>query len=245
VGTFQRARSARIGWDQEIKMFRCTFRSPGSALLVCAALVVGAEAEVRADEVETRDFLLKIDGNPVGQSRMTISRRDNGSISMACQADIKMTTLGITTYRYSYRGTEVWSAGRLVEFQSSTDDDGTKYSVSGTADRGGLRLKVNGNERMVRPDVWVTSYWQLPEAKRRNGALPLLDADEGKTLTGAIRNLGAEQITVANQNRTCGHYRITGPNMVDAWFDGQDRLVREEWTERGRKIQMELTSVRR
>ena len=226
-------------------MFSFSFRSAGGALLVCATVVLGAEGAARADEVETRDFLIRIDGNPVGQSRMTITRREDGSVSMACEADIKMTALGITTYRYAYRGTEVWSAGRLVEFQSSTDDDGKKYSVSATADRGGLRLKVNGNERMVRPDVWVTSYWQLPDAKRRTGSLPLLDADEGKTLTGAIRSLGAEQITVANQNRACAHYRITGPNMVDAWFDGQDRLVREEWTERGRKIQMELTRVRR
>jgi hypothetical protein len=226
-------------------MFRFSIRSTGSAVLVCAALVFGAEAGVRADEVETRDFLIKVDGNPVGQSRMTITRNEDGALSMSCQADIKMTKVGITVYRYSYRGTEDWSAGRLVRFESHTDDDGTKYSVSAKADRGGLRLTVNGNERMVRADVWVTSYWQLPEAKRRNGVVPLLDADEGKTLTGALRGLGTESITVAGQTCPCAHYRITGPNMVDAWFDGQDRLVRQEWTERGRKVQMELTSVRR
>lgn len=219
--------------------------SARSILLVSAVLVLGTGAAARAEEVETREFAAKIDGSPVGQYRMTITRTDDGSVTMACNADIKMTKLGITTYYYTYRGTEVWSNGRLTSLQSSTDDDGTKTTVTATAEKNGLRLKVNDAERMVRPDVWTTSYWQLPDAKRRAGSLALLDADDGKTLSGSIRNLGTEKITVAGQTCDCAHYRITGPNMVDAWYDGQDRLVRQEWTEKGHKVQMELTNVRR
>ena len=221
-----------------------SYRSVGGIVFLCTALFAVA-AEVRADEVETCEFAAKIDGSPVGSYRMTITRKEDGTVTMAGETDLKSTKLGITVFHYNYRGTETWKAGRLANFQSNTDDDGTKYTVVGSADRGGFRLKVNGTERIVRPDIWTTSYWQLPEAKRRNGSLPLLDADDGKTLAGAIRSLGVEQLTIAGQSSTFAHYRITGPNMVDAWFDGQDRLVRQEWTEKGHKIQMELTSVRR
>jgi hypothetical protein len=226
-------------------MFRLSSRSNGGVGSFCAFLLLAVGVNARAEEVETREFAAKIDGNPVGHYRMTITRKDDGNVTMAGQADLRMTKLGITTFHYTYRGTEVWSSGRLVSFQSNTDDDGTKYTVLGNADRGGLRLKVNGVERMVRPDVWITSYWQLPEARRRNGSVPLLDADDGKTLAGAIRRLGIEPITVAGQSLDCAHYRITGPNMVDAWYDGQDRLVRQEWTEKGHKVQMELTQLQR
>jgi len=226
-------------------MVRLSSRSTGGVVFLCAALL-GAGPRLRAGEVETREFAAKIDGNPVGQYRMTITPREDGSVTVSSEADLKMTKFGvIPAYHYTYRGTETWKDGRLTNFQSNTDDDGTKYTVAGSADRGGLRLKVNGTERIVRPDVWTTSYWQLPEARRRNGSLALLDADDGKTLAGAIRQVGVEQLSIAGQSCNCAHYRITGPNMVDAWFDGQDRLVRQEWTEKGHKVQVELTSVRR
>jgi hypothetical protein len=226
-------------------MFRLSSRSAGGVVFLCAVAMLGAGADAWAEEVETREFAAKIDGNSVGQYRMTITRRDDGSVTVQGEADLKMTKLGIITFHYTYRGTEVWSAGRIVKLQSNTDDDGTKYIVLGTADRGGLRLKVNSAERIVRPDVWTTSYWQLPEVRRRNGSVPLLDVDDGKTLAGAIRSLGIEPITIAGQSLDCAHYRITGPNIVDAWYDGQDRLVRQEWTEKGHKVQMHLTNLRR
>jgi Domain of unknown function (DUF6134) len=215
----------------------------GAIALIGATLVFGANA--RADDVEVREFVTRIDGNPVGQYRTTITRKDDDTITVIGEADVRMTKLGIPVFRYTYRGTEVWKDGRLVSLQSNTDDDGTHYRVTAAVERTGLRLKVNDTERIVRPDVWLTSYWQLPEARRRNGTLPLLDVDEGKTMTGALRHVGVEQLTLGGQTVNCSHYRITGPNMVDAWFDGQDRLVREEWVEKGRKVQIELTTVQR
>ena len=227
-------------------MVRLSSRYAAGVVFLCAATFLGASPSARGDGVETREFAAKIDGNLVGQYRMTITPRVDGSVTMTGEADLKLTKLGIIpAYHYTYRGTETWKSGRLTNFQSSTDDDGTKYTVAGSADRGGFRLKVNNAERIVRPDVWTTSYWQLPEARRRNGSVPILDADDGKTMAGAIRHLGVEQLAIAGQSCNCAHYRITGPNMVDAWYDGQDRLVREEWTEKGHKVQMELTTVRR
>ena len=226
-------------------MGRIAYAVTGGIWALSAFLALGMGAAVRAEGVETRDFATYIDGAPVGNYRMTITRKDDGSITMTGDANIKVTKLGITGYRYTYKGTEVWSGGRLVSFESKTDDDGTKYTVRATAEKNGIRLTVNGNERMVGSDIWITSYWQLPDARRRNKSIPLLDADEGKTLTGAIREVGIEQITVAGQNCNCAHYRITGPNTVEAWYDGQDRLVRQEWDEKGHKVRMVLTSVKR
>jgi hypothetical protein len=213
------------------------------ALGVVFVLAVGSVA--RAENIEVRDFATSIDGAASGSYRMTITKKDDGAVTMVGDANIKVVKLGITAYHYTYHGTENWSNGRLLGFESKTDDDGTKYTVSATPEKNGLRLKVNGNERMVRPDVWITSYWQLPETRRRDKSLPLLDADEGKTVTGALRSIGTEQILVAGQRCNCAHYRITGPVIVDAWYDGQDRLVRQEWEEKGHKVQMVLTSVKR
>jgi hypothetical protein len=226
-------------------MMRRFLNAYASAVCALSAVLGVGLGTAHADGVETRDFATFIDGAQVGSYRMAITRKDDGSVTTTGDASIKVTKLGVTVYHYTYRGTEVWSDGRLQSFESKTDDDGTRYTVNATAEKNGLRLKVNGNERMVRPDVWITSYWQLPEARRRDKSLTMLDADEGKTVSGSLRSLGTEQITVAGQKCNCAHYRIAGPNMVDAWYDGQDRLVRQEWEEKGHKVQMVMTSVKR
>jgi hypothetical protein len=197
-----------------------------------------------AADVEVRDFINKIDGKPSGETHMTFKRQDDGSLSIVCQADVKVTKLGITVYHYNYRGNEIWKDSKLVRFQSNTDDDGEKYTVSATADQDGIRLRVNNQERIVRVD-WLSSYGQLPDAEARKRTLAIMDADTGKTVTGAMRYLGTQQITVAGKNQNCFHYRITGPLMVEAWYDGQERLVRQEWTEKGHPCVLEVSNIRR
>src|SRR5260370_1223738 len=112
-------------------MFRFSSGSAQSGLVLCAVLLLGVGDAARAEEVETRDFAAKIDGSPVGQYRMSITRRENGSVTMTCAADLKMTKLGITAFHYTYRGTEVWSSDRLVSLRSNADADGPK--TTGTA----------------------------------------------------------------------------------------------------------------
>jgi hypothetical protein len=41
------------------------------------------------------------------------------------------------------------------------------------------------------------------------------------------------------------HYRLTGKMNIDLWYDGSERLVRQEWLEQGHKTVVELIRVRR
>jgi hypothetical protein len=194
--------------------------------------------------MEVREFSTRIDGKPAGNYRMTITCHEDGSVSMAVRAEIKVTKLGLTVYHYSYSGMEVWKDGYLQRLQSTTDDDGKKYTVTAAAQRDGLRIRVNGEERTVRSDVWLTSYWRLPGAGQRKGAIALLDADTAQLIDGTIQYLGAAPLTVAGGVQNCVRYRVTGKVAVDLWFDAQERLVREEWVEDGHRILLELVSLR-
>jgi hypothetical protein len=217
---------------------------PGSLLLACLLLVSAAPRAMAAD-VEQRDFVTSVDGKPAGEYHMTISTQEDGTVTMAGHADVTVKHL-IRTYRYTYRGTEVWREGRLVRLDSTCNDDGKQYTVAAVADREVLRVRVNGREpRLVRPDVWVTTYWRLPDAKARNQSLPLLDADTGRDMAGTLQYLDMSAVTVAGQPVNCAHYRAVGALTVDLWYDGQDRLVRQEWVEDGLRIVLELARLAR
>jgi hypothetical protein len=216
---------------------------PWVTAAVLAVLAVTAGPALAAD-IETRDFAVMVSGKPSGEVHMTIHKQDNGTIWMRCDTDIKV-SLVIGSYKFIYRGLEVWKDRRLVRLDSNTDDNGKRFIVSAAADKTGLRIKVNNVERMVRPEVWLTSYWCLPDPKLRGDTIPLLDADTGKDLSGKLHFVATEKRRIAGQEVPLNHYRLIGKVNVDLWYDGSERLVRQEWVEQGHKTLIELTRVRR
>lgn len=220
-------------------------RSVASRGWIVAALVALAfGGPAGAAEVETRDFAVLISGKPSGEVHMTIQRQDDGSVLMRCDTDIKV-TFGLIRYKYIYRGREIWKDRRLVRLDSNTDDNGKRFIVSAVAKDTNLELKVNNVGKQVRGDVWVTSYWTLPDPKRRAETLAILDADNGTILEGKLSFIATEKLRIGGQEVSLNHYRITGKTTIDLWYDGSERLVRQEWTEQGHKTLLELLRVRR
>jgi hypothetical protein len=217
-----------------------------SLSLLGLVAVLLAPAPATAADIEVRDFVVWVDGKRGGEYHMTINRQDDGSVTMTGQADVLLSFFaGLKKYTYSYRGTEVWKDDKLVSLSSSSNDDGKEYTVTAMPEGGNLHLKVNGQDRMIRPDVWLTTYWHLPAGPQRNGAVPLLDADTGRELNGSLQYIGVNPLTISGQTQNYARYRLTGGVQVDLWYDGTDRLVRQEWIEDGHKSILELVRVRR
>jgi hypothetical protein len=214
-------------------------------LVASAALLAPYLPRAAAADTEARDFAVRIDGKPAGEYHMTITRQDDGSVSMSGQADIRCTFYLVRTYTYTYRGTEVWKGGRLLRLDSGCDDDGKKYSVHAIADGATLRVKANEQERVTRGEVWVTSYWCLPAMAQRNRALPLLDADTGRDIAATLQYVGPAQVTVDGQAMNVGHWRLTGGVQVELYYDNMERLVRQEFVEDGHRTVLELTKIRK
>ena len=157
------------------------------AAKTCWLLVLGVGMLVElspaaAAEKEVRDFNIWVDGKPVGKYQMTIMGQADGSLAMKGTASVKV---GIF-YKYSYEGQEVWKKGRLQAFRSWTNDNGKKYQVTARAEAKGLSVRVGSKEQVISADAWVTTYWQLPLAKFRNGAVPLLDHHLEIRLAGSL-----------------------------------------------------------
>jgi hypothetical protein len=215
------------------------------ALLLLVVVALFGASRAAAGDTEVRDFITQIDRKPAGTYRMRISTDNQGNVTMTGSAKISFTVFRVRTFTYTYEGTEVWKDGRLTSFDSKTNDDGKKYTVSAKAEREGLRKTVNDQERMIRPDVWLTTYWRLPDPKLRGQAIALLDADTGRDLTGTLQLIDVNELTIAGQRVNCNHYQITGDVQVDFWYDGSDRLVRQEWVENGYRVVLYLASLSR
>lgn len=215
-------------------------------VVICASLsaLAGGLSTAGAAEKETRVFKIKIDGEKAGDYQMEISRSDERTFIVKSRAEVSTSYLFIK-YHYNYEGTEVWTDGRLVQLNSNTDDNGKHYKVLVQADGDMLRVNVNRNERRIRADVWTTTYWHLPDAGFRKQMMALLDCDTGKELRGAMKYVAMQQLAPAGQAQNCARYRIRGDVQVDAWYDAQERLVREEYDEDRHHITLELVRIER
>jgi Family of unknown function (DUF6134) len=224
--------------------------SPGgsrSGWLIGALLAVLSPAMGYAGpEVETRDFNVFVDGKPAGEVHMTINKQADGSVVMNCDTDIKIRILMIKTYVYSYRGREQWKDGRLQRFDSVCDDDGKRHVITAIADGDKLKVRVNTEERTARADVWLTSYWSMPDANKVNQTIPIMDADTGVDLEARVVLVGVEDRNVAGQMQKVTHYRLVGKAPAELWFDVSGRLVAQDLLlEDGHRTQVELSRLRR
>src|SRR5436305_1266953 len=114
---------------------------------VLAGLLAGLAGgpAARAADLETREFTVRVDNKPAGAYHMTIHRQDDGTTQVSCDTDITVKILFVT-YKYQYRGREIWKDGRLQRFSSRCNDDGKQFEVSAVAEEGGLRVTANGRE---------------------------------------------------------------------------------------------------
>jgi Family of unknown function (DUF6134) len=208
--------------------------------------VIAVPARAAVPETEIREFAIQIGGTSSGQFVMKITKQDDGVESVQSQANTTFKHF-LGTYTYSFKGTEHWKNGRILRLDSSCNDDGKKFEVSATAGPQALQLKVNGKERTCNLDAWTTTYWKLPDARFHNNTITLLDADTGKEFLAQLKYVGQEGIAIAGKNQTCYHFQVTGgpTSPCDLWFDGQHRLVRQEFTDQGKKVLFVLTSIKR
>ena len=186
---------------------------------------------------------MSVDGKPAGTHVLAIKTADNGTVTVSADTSVKV-RVAIITYSYTFRGTETWKDGRLLALESATNDDGKKHAVAAKADKDGTSVTANGKELLVKGDAWTTLRWQLPADKKR-AALTLIDADTGKTAAGKLELVGLEKVSVAGKVLEANHYRLTGGMKADLWYDGLDRLVRQESVEEGHKTVLELTKYRK
>jgi hypothetical protein len=206
-------------------------------------MLLSAAARVRAADSETREFVVRVDGKPAGSAAMTIQRQDDGTTIVACDTTVKVRVL-IKTYTYTCQARETWKEGRLQQLSSACNDDGKQFQVSAAAQADGIHVRVNGREHIAKPEAWVSSYWTLPDAKLRDGAIAVIDADNGRDMQGRLQFIGETQMGVAGQLQNVQHYRFNGPMRVDLYYDAAQRLVRSEWVEDGHPTALELTRIR-
>jgi hypothetical protein len=215
-------------------------------LLCCAIALSAPVSHLRGDDTEHRDYSIFVDGKDAGVSRITIIQKDDGSAYMSGSLEVKFRHLLISEYSIKVEAQEWWKDGRLIGAKTKTNDNGKKIELTVALDGNNLRLNVNGANRMLKNEIWTSSYWKLADKRFHNNAVPILEVDSGKEYNCELKYIATQKQQIGNELQDCYHFRVSSaPGPVELWYDRYHRLVRQEFTDSGHKTVVQLINIRR
>jgi hypothetical protein len=212
-------------------------------LFVLVGMLI-APALVRADDTETREFSVFVDGKESGSSRMTLVQKDDGTSYMTGSLNVKFRQI-LGEFSFAVETQEWWKNGRLIGMKTSAVDNGKKTDITVAVDNNQLRMRVNGKESAVNPETWTTSFWKLADARFHNKQTPILEIDTGREFNTELKYVGTEKLKLPDL-QDCYRFKVAAaPSPVDLWYDRFHRLVRLEFTEAGHRTIVQLTKISR
>ena len=160
------------------------------------------------------DFAVSRNGSPIGHHRLTFTRAgDEVVVDVDIRLDVSLAFIPL--YEYHHRNREVWRGGRLVRFETRTDDNGTDNAVVARGTTDGIRIEGSRFTGVAPGDLLPTSYWNA--ATIRAGTL--INTQDGRLAKVSVADLGPDRVAVAGQIVDARHYRLSGDVNVDLWYD--------------------------
>ncbi len=188
----------------------------------------------------THSFTVYRNGQPIGTH--TLAFQNSGEQrAVSTSIDFAVKALGMTVYRYSHRGNEIWNGSTLQSIDTKTDDNGKQFTMK--ARQNGNQLAVerkaaepaagaamndqglqrNGTVVEALPaNMLPSTHWNLNQVKQST----LLNTQYGTPSKVKITDLGRETIKTASQTIQATHYRYSGDITMDQWFDDRGRWVK-------------------
>jgi len=209
---------------------------------VISTALLAAGSETRPAR-ELREYGVWVDQTLSGKLEVEIDESVADAVSVSFKTEVKHTFYKIYNYSYSLQGRELWGKGRPLSLRSEANDDGKKFRVQADL-RGEQNWVVVNDKKRASPEVaWTTLFWNLPDPESLTGEVLILDVDTGAPLKARVTREKIESIELSGKPRDCWHVRVTEPKVIDLWFDGRRRLVRQVSSEDGFATEIRIKSI--
>jgi hypothetical protein len=203
-------------------------------LLALATMLLSIQPMVAAAETLAYGnqliFSAYRNGQPIGTHRLDFDRQGERLV-VATSIELAVKVVGITAYRYTHRGREIWLGKALVSFDSSTDDDGKPYTVRASRDQGQLRVERTSPAAgdpvrdLLPADLLPSTHWNIHQASQGF----LLNAQKGTRERITVTAAGRETVRTRSGVIAATRHRYEGGLRMDQWFDDRGRWIRSRF----------------
>jgi Family of unknown function (DUF6134) len=202
-----------------------------SVLWAVAALVAMSLAALANDASEYTFTVLK-DGAPVGRHSVAFDRTgDRTEIREESEIEVRLAMIPI--YSFEHEAHQIWENGRAVRIDATTNDNGEELQITVRADGEGYIRTVNGRVDRFDGSMAVLAFWNKDTLKHH----AFFSVVEDKTLRASFEFAGKEKITIAGAALDVDHYRMTGDEERELWYDAAGHLAKVRLHRLGSEIE--------
>lgn len=200
-------------------------------LLLASTIAFPAWSSTQPPLQGPRTLILDIflDERPIGLQRFDLQPTPGG-LRIVSVADFEVRILGFKAFGYNHRNQEEWRGGCLDKIQSTTDSNGRRYQVEGSAMNGTFTVSATGITTQITDCVRSFAYWDKSQLLSRE---QLLNPQTGEYMPVKVTRQGEGVLRIDERDLPVERYVITGKgidivlsySLVDGDWLGLDSRV--------------------
>ncbi len=211
---------------------------PFLALLLLLTPAVAPPAPAAAQDIGLAElspaplsFRVTRDGAPLGTHRVSFTRDgDRLVVDIAIRFAVRLAFIPV--FRYTHDARETWQNGRLIAFDSRTDDDGTTFEVRARAAPEGLRVSGSGGDYLAPSGTVPSSYWHPGMIDHPR----VLDSQSGRMIDLVATPSGVRDEAVGGRTVPLRLYRLSGEIAGELGYGPADDWALLRFQARGSEI---------
>ena len=193
-------------------------------ILIFLILPITSNAHVQHyDNLKRIEFDIFRNNNHIGQHIFSFKKEGN-QLQVESEINFKIKKLGVVLYKYHVKGTEYFEDGKLIKFNSKTNQNGKEKYVNIKLEEGELVIDGSSFKGKVPSDYLLGTWWNhsLVKAKAQ------ISAVSGRIIKQKVTFLGKEKITINGKTYNTLHFNFSSTDAslskdkklnTDIWYD--------------------------
>lgn len=209
--------------------------------------IVASTAPASVEPPRQLHFDVFLDDRPIGYQTLSLTPIQDG-LRVEIEAAFDVTLLRLKAFEYDHRNVEQWRHGCLHSIESSTQQNGKPYHVTGSAGSEGFSVSSNLGSQDLPRCVGTFSYWDKDALLERS---KLLNSQTGEYVAIGMRALGRGTTLLGDRKIPVERYVIEGKDLeitLAYAVDGGEWVALDSplwggWTLRYRRSATDLPST--
>ena len=156
------------------------------------------------DKLNKIEFDIYRNNKHIGKHIFSFKKSDN-EIAVESEINFQIKKLGVVLYKYHVKGTEYYKDGKLIKFNSKTNQNGKEKYVNLKAEGKNLIIDGSSFKGKVSEDYLLGTWWNHSIVK----APAQISAVSGRIIKQKVTFLGKEEIKFGNKTFKTLHFNFS------------------------------------
>jgi MFS family permease len=203
-------------------------RAAAGGLMLIMSLALASPQSAEASPTATTSQIYRVTHSlfgEVGTFTQSITH-DGDRIVVDSHLDVQVTVLFSKIVLHEVRSTvrEIWSAGRLLTYDSVTLEDGELTEIHGRAEDDAFTISGPSGEARLPADISSLTRWSIALTHMNL----LLSPETGRLRRVAITGGARQRLDLGNGPVLTTHFIAHGDESFELWYDKDEHLVKLE-----------------